>query len=86
MEIERTAFVDFVENDKVRLLLLLLLPLFLSNFGLFSSQLSCQLLLLVVPNKIQPWFGQVQVQVALSVLMWIKKKGWKTSSVSEFSY
>lgn len=36
MEIERTAFVDFVENDKVRLVIFLL-PLSLSKFDLFSS-------------------------------------------------
>lgn len=36
MEIERTAFVDFVENDKVRLVIFLL-PLFLSKFDLFFS-------------------------------------------------
>lgn len=36
VEIERTAFVDFVENDKVRLVIFLL-PLSLSKFDLFSS-------------------------------------------------
>lgn len=36
VEIERTAFVDFVENDKVRLVIFLL-PLFLSKFDLFFS-------------------------------------------------
>lgn len=62
MEIERTAFVDFVENDKVRLLTLLL-PLLLSNFGLLPP-LSCQLLIPVVPNKTQPWFCQGSGAVA----------------------
>lgn len=40
MEIERTAFVDFVENDKVRLVTFLL-PLSLSISDLFFSPLSC---------------------------------------------